>query len=272
MKKQEAIDFIREGLATGRTIKQISADLSARMGAPKDVVEKFVSKTANELVAVDFLTSESIPIEAKPAPVTLPDMETLASLAEQSPPAAPKAKTLAPEQPSPASGEIQAQKPPVESPEESPKPAPLHEDFVPAPKYSQAELEKFILRELGRQRKQSDVVVRLCEATGMHWNQAQRLVARVAARNQKRLNTSQNLIIIPVSLIALIAGAVLLFADVSEALVLQQLLASPEAVDPQKLEALYGSSQQLIWGFLTGGALAVGGLVGLILAIKKQLE
>ncbi len=46
MDKQEAIDFVLDELDKGRSRAEITAALSRKLGAPVDLVSKFVAQTA----------------------------------------------------------------------------------------------------------------------------------------------------------------------------------------------------------------------------------
>lgn len=49
------------------------------------------------------------------------------------------------------------------------------------------ELQNFIVRELGKSRRRSDVVMDVCERTGMDWQEAQKFVYQVAMDNHKKV-------------------------------------------------------------------------------------
>ncbi len=58
MDKQEAIDFVLDELDKGRSPAEITAALSRRLGAPVDLVSKFVRQTGDPLPAVEGCPGE----------------------------------------------------------------------------------------------------------------------------------------------------------------------------------------------------------------------
>ncbi|MCC6957378.1 MAG: hypothetical protein IT316_11340 [Anaerolineales bacterium] len=258
MKQQEAIDFIQAELAKARTIKQISADLSSRLNAPKEVVEEFVKKVANEAVAVDFLTDGVIRTPSTPPVIDQETFNSAIAISENPPSVdlpSPKKPAAQPE-PKPSTA---VQSPAEEGVSSSPPP-----DFIKPLKYDKAAVETFVRQELGRQHE-DDVIMRLCEATGMSWPEAHKIVTQIAARKRKVTARNQNLISIALSLIALLAGTALVITAVSQ----QPLILDPASLGPEEIKNLYSDSRQLLWAFLLGSALGIGGLVGLALSARK---
>jgi len=254
MNKEEAIDFVQDELYHGRSIEQICDALSEKMGAPRELVEKFVKRTAAdyqqelEQVIISSKTPEEEALEGFTLPK--PDSnEIVATFLTGTPEAAASA-------PSPEPFEnVQASLAPAVSPAEN----------------DQAELEELILRQLGRQKKRSDVVMSVIQATGMDWSQAEKLVARVTARNQKKLIKKQNLVVIPLSVIALIIGLILIVAGISEAVSSGILQTNFSEMNVNEVDYLYGLIRQLAWAFIVGLILTIGGLAGLIIALRKQM-
>jgi hypothetical protein len=125
-----------------------------------------------------------------------------------------------------------------------------------------------VVKELGKNRKQSDVVMQVCEQTGLNWDQAQRLVARIATKNRKKLTSKQNRIFIPLAAIALLVGLALIAASISEVLD-AAAHASDVVQDANEVEFIV---REVFWGFVTGGALLLGGIAGLIRALQTQFD
>lgn len=273
MKQQEAIAFIQAELAKACTIKQISADLSSKLNAPQEVVEKFVKKIAHEAVAVDFLTDDVIHPPSAPPVI---DQKTLASAlaigghsstadlqSSMNPASQPGINPLATVQPA-IYDQGQAGQPSDLAGQPS--------DFINPPRYDQAAIEMFVRQELRKQQPQNDVILHLCEATGMSWPQAQQIVARIAAQKQKKTTKNQNLVFIALSLIALLAGIALIVAAFNAAASQKLPILNLASMSPQEIQNLYDTSRQLLWSFLLGSALGVGGLVGLVLTVKKKID
>lgn len=131
-----------------------------------------------------------------------------------------------------------------------------------------ARLEKAILSALSKQRRQSDVVMMVCERTGMSWDQAQRLVAEVSMKNRGKINKREGTIQILFSLLAVLAGLALIFAVLSEAYTFYRLYAQPEAVSP----VIPVLDRYTIWGGMVGLLLFFGGIIGMVLGIRKRQE
>lgn len=264
MKQQEAVDFIRAEMTKARTVKQISADLSVKLNAPQDVVEKFVKKIVDETVATDFLTSAAIHAPVSPPVVDPATFEALLTAGQ----AHPEAKVQSSSKPDLPSD---AHKPPASRAEAAEPPAAGQPpEFIKSPKYDDPAIESFVLQELGKQQNRDDVVLRLCELTGMSWSEAQNAVARVQARGRKRTTANQKMIVASLSLIALVAGVILSAAALSQAASLLTVVGDLAASTPEQLQHLYGNSHQLFWAFILGIALGIGGLVSLIIAIRKK--
>lgn len=135
------------------------------------------------------------------------------------------------------------------------------------------EVEALVLRELGKTTKVSDVVMLMCERHGLDWKQSQRLVARIQSRNRKKLAGRQNRIIFPLCITAILGGGGLVIAGVAEFLRLRALYLSGS---PAATVALMNSSVDYIRAILplvlTGLALAIGGVFGLVKAIQNQSD
>jgi hypothetical protein len=129
------------------------------------------------------------------------------------------------------------------------------------------ELEKHILNDLAKSRRQEDIIMEICEKTGASWDQAQRLVARIATQNRKKLTTRQNIVLIPLSLGAAGGGLALMLATLKETLIF--------------INSIFGSNtpgtfvdfdRYTIWGFFLGVGLLLGGVVGLYKALQSQFS
>ncbi len=133
----------------------------------------------------------------------------------------------------------------------------------------QARLEKAILAALSKQRRQSDVVMMVCERTGMSWDQAQRLVAEVSMKNRKSLNRRQGMVQILLSLLAVLAGLALIFLVLSELYTFYRLYTQPEAMGTAPYAVL---DRYTITAGVLGVLLFLGGITGMVLGIRKRLD
>lgn len=79
---------------------------------------------------------------------------------------------------------------------------------------NQEELTDFVVRELGKQRRHSDVVMDVCERTGMDWKTAQKFVYQVAFDNRKRVAARQSPLAIIFGIAFVVGGLALALISV----------------------------------------------------------
>jgi hypothetical protein len=118
------------------------------------------------------------------------------------------------------------------------------------------ELSAFIIRELKKHRRRTDIVRKVCERSGLCWRDAERITLLIEAhhrRNQSRPRTPW-LLFLSIGILFLGIGLV--------AVNLQVLLEFLHQEMPAQIASLQGGSYHLI-GFLTGAGLTVGGMIGL---------
>jgi hypothetical protein len=255
MDKQAAIQFIVNELERNRTQDEITAALSQQLNAPPDVVSKFVARVS--------AGNQATETPAQPPSTPPPDLETLPQPDPEGQIGYPAVET-APEQ---------LMAPPATQVEGSP-PAPQEYTFPNerAPVYDQEAMEAMILKALRCNQRQSDIVMDVCENTWMSWNQAQRLVARIATKHHKHLVSRQNMIIIPLSALALLAGLALLGASINEGLQMAQALAESPSDLPASTSTMEFFIREGLWGLVIGMSLLLGGIYGLIRALQTQFS
>lgn len=252
MDKQEAIVFIRRELDNNRSQEEIVTLLCQELGAPPDLVRKFVAQVVAQApnpAAAPQRQPVRPPDEAAQAP-------SRASASDQ-----PVEVDAPASWPSPVRSDAAVQSDPERSALQS-------SWSIPEPEFDREEMEKLVLKSLSKNKRQSDVVAIVCERTGMNWGDAQRLVARVASKNRKHLAFRQNMVIIPLALIAILAGLALLYAGVSEAYV----MGSAAIADPSSLAYESHDVESTVWAIPTGLMMLVGGGFGLYKALKVQFE
>ena len=305
MDKQEAIDYVLDELDKGRSPAEITAALSRKLGAPVELVSKFVRQTTvryqqSKAGLGQSLTAGQKPVAANQEPLTYspkPSAYSLQPTAFSQPKGAnslqPTAYDLQIAANRPAAVGMEAREaipepnaayaPPLLAMETRPaaetrpvaeiQPAAETPALVEREGMGSAELEKFILDKLGTNTRDSDVVLGVIERTGMEYRQAQRLVSRVGARNLKKVTTRQNCLIVSLALVFLAVGLVLLGASVIVAYQIRFLLPSPNNLSYEQIQAAYEKGRNLVpWAFITGLVLSVGGGMGLFSAIRKQME
>lgn len=74
------------------------------------------------------------------------------------------------------------------------------------------EISAYIIKELAKSRKPNDVVLGLCEKTGMQWAEAAQLVKQVRASSGQEIAARQSPILILFSALLLLFGIGLVFA------------------------------------------------------------
>ena len=248
MEKQDAIQFILQEQANGHDQAEITTLLSQRLGAPEDKVAPFVVQT----LASQLARPAARPASQEP---TIPPPSAQAAPAPQivRPPVTP------------AAGQPATQMGPFDSPA-----YPLPNSQANAP--IDPELEKSVLQALMRNTKTSDIVMMVCEQTGMDWSQAQRLVARVASQNRKKVASRQNLMPLILSALALLAGLALLAAGANEFYTEWLILSGNPNAANLPPEAYDIAPRSAFWSLLTGLGLLVGGVVGTVIALRHQFS
>ena len=272
MNKQQATDYIIEQLQSGVGEQEIIHALSQQLKASPQIVSKFVAQVVEDQKLLQPVSAPPVsgpPVSGPPAPVESaqvvlppwlqPEVSgghaaassssfSFAPAGVRSAPAAPRvapavrAATAA----APEKAQFAAQ--------------------VELSPQDQAELEDLVLKALLKKRKQSDIIMAVCERSGIDWDHAQRLVAQVSSRNRKKLVSGQNMIIIPICIIAILAGLALVGAGAVESFTLYKAFADPLTVTTTS------DPREIIWGFIAGSVLVLGGGFGLIRALQEQFD
>jgi hypothetical protein len=118
------------------------------------------------------------------------------------------------------------------------------------------ELTAFIIKELGKQRSRQDIIQKVCERGGLHWKDAERLIALVEAKHKRTIATRQTPLLLFLSIGTLLIGIGLLAFN------MQILLAFFQKDVLGQILSLQSSYYQII-GLITGLGMTVGGMVGL---------
>lgn len=256
MDKQDAIDFIVQEYENGLSPTDIASALSKKLNAPFEIVQRFVHKTLEQRLALVNTLAQSPLQTTEPSPAP-PEIEPTQQPVEEESLTEARSAPLAP---------------PIGLQQNPPEAAISHADALAA--YAEdPQLQKLVLKELGKDAKQSDVVMMVCEQTGLDWRDAQRLVARIAAQHRHKLMAKQNMIIIPLSLMALLAGILLTIAGAEELFAFgNALLGLQTSQNPTGLPPTQEFMRSAPWAVLTGLGLILGGVAGLANVIKRQLE
>jgi hypothetical protein len=133
-------------------------------------------------------------------------------------------------------------------------------------------LEKYVVSELTKNRKRSDIVMTICERTGAHWSDAQRFVGQITAEQHTTINARKNRLIIPMCIGAIILGFVF---TIGTAYPMLYLITGRweefySMVSSMANMGDYIKAVPYIFG--TGIVLIAGGIIGLVTAIQSQME
>lgn len=275
MEKHEAIELIMNRWEEGSSQEEIVALLSEELNAPQDYVERFVSRLIANLPPRANPVQASTMEQSSSSPAQLTGHETRKlssdpnewqSVNEQ-PPSPPLA--------SPKKDDEQVKRISLQTSSESSETA---QSNVNSGNTGQAQisqdaiLEDLILKALTKNRRQDDIVMKVCERTGMTWDQAQRLVAQVAANNRKKLTSDQNKIFIPISIIVILGGFTLVLASASEMLALVRSFLAFQSGATTILPEVDITVRGAPIAFITGLGLALGGFVGLVRSVQSQFD
>jgi hypothetical protein len=70
------------------------------------------------------------------------------------------------------------------------------------------EITAYIVTELGKHRNPNDIIIAVCERSGMKWSDAQQFMQRVQSEHRSEITGRQNLLLIVLGVITVIAGLV----------------------------------------------------------------
>jgi hypothetical protein len=276
MDKQEAIHIITRGLENNISQEEIASVLSHRLGAPPELTKKFVAQVAADWKSADTSTA------AASAGIESPNSVAPVDQAQPSPNPAERQDfaSLHPDipqtfQPDPQPAQAAYDRSPVIPAEPAPSVSEYSiPDISSRPKSQPVdpELEAEILKLLSKNKKRTDIAMMACEQTGMNWDQAQRLVARIESQNRKKLTSRHNRFLIPFTIIVLLAGVALLIAGASELLPIAREMADPQNDLVTDVMYTQGLIQEAFWALVMGLGLLLGGGVGLFKALQSQMD
>jgi hypothetical protein len=261
MEKQQAVDFITQGLENNLSQAEITAALSQKLKAPPEVVSKFVAQVAatyhpTPASQSDFSASfapEPVQSAATWTEADYPD-SYLDDLDEF-----PAPPPVSYNSPGPSSTLNPALAMPIAA--EGLKSTPPAIPGIPEPPKADAELEALILKALAKGRKESDIVEAVCERTGMSWHEAQRTVARVQSANRKTLASKQAMFLLPLSVMLILVGLGLLGASANEYYSLSTIVLGGET-DPSLAIAGTQDAIRILPYAIIGLGLILGGGIG----------
>ena len=118
------------------------------------------------------------------------------------------------------------------------------------------EITALIIDELGKHHSRNEIILAVCEKSGLNWMQAEQLIEQVEEQRKRTIATRQSPLLILISVVTIIAGmgllgyGILFFADFFQRDILERAL-------------LLRTGYFRIASLLTGLAMLGGGLYGL---------
>ena len=275
MDKQATIDFILRELDQNRSQEEITSQLCQQLGAPADLVSKFVSQVASEQTPA-HTTAQPPPASSQPYEQAFSHQEISSIETPFSNPPPPKreppVEVYSHEEVTSIESSIREPGPVVQAePQIQDKDDPASYVEKPLPDLSEEQLEQLILKALSKNRRRSDIVAAVCERMNMNWDEGERLVARVDAENRSHVVSRQNVIFVPIAIIAILAGLALIYASVSEIFAVGMEVIEPGADIGSALPDIERSFFDFAWA-ITGVTLFLVGVVGLFLALRAQFD
>jgi len=71
---------------------------------------------------------------------------------------------------------------------------------------NQQEATDFVIRELGKLRPRNDIIQKLCELSGMNWNQAEKFIRHVETQNKSSIAIKQSPLVTIMGIGMVLAG------------------------------------------------------------------
>ena len=133
-------------------------------------------------------------------------------------------------------------------------------------------LVKYVVGEFARNRKRNDIVITICERTGVHWSEAQRFVGQVYAQQHATINARKNRLIIPMCIGAVVLGFVFTIGTVYPMVYFFTRRWGEFISITQSMGSISDLINAAPYIFLTGIAMIGGGIIGLIMAMRSQME
>jgi hypothetical protein len=261
--EKDAQDFVMTQLNYGRLHSDIADELADRVGIPLNraqgfvagiaaqVVSKSPQKITNTTEAADFVIAEYS--EGRPR------LEIAAELATRT----GESQNLTEKFVALTIAKYEKTKAQVEPPASFKKPKGNLDN--PA-------LAKYVVSELAKNRKRSDIVMTICERTGAHWSDVQRFVGQISAEQHTTINARKNRLIIPMCIGAIVLGFVFTIGTAYPMLYLitgrwQEFYSMVRSMGNM---SDYINAAPYIFG--TGIILIAGGIIGLVTAMQSQME
>jgi hypothetical protein len=259
MDEKQATNFILNRLNLGHEKNKIADDLSKLLGAPPEIVMRFVNKIAASHTPPpgSFLKTPQFKSEA-PFSTDVFITESPSDLDED---------TYQEPDDDFQNPDSQTEKEQVilQPSKEMPHPPVQHQESLPTSTVDLVELKTFVIKSLKKHKRHNDIVEEVCQRAKLNWNEAQRFVARTQTEHHGQLTKSRRSFMIPFSVIFILGGIFLLLWSGLTLYDYYQGYSSPE-YSTLSLDFL----PLVLGGFLTSFGIIAGGIFGLFRSLSNQ--
>ena len=119
----------------------------------------------------------------------------------------------------------------------------------------------FVVQALGKHEDRNEIIVALCQQTGMNWAQAEQFVKQVEVDHKSTITSRQTPLFIVMGITFIVIGCGLLIANV-------QFFTTILQSDPSEIALAVRGAYFRIGSVVTGFAMVIGGMMGLWRAVS----
>lgn len=123
----------------------------------------------------------------------------------------------------------------------------------------------FVVQALGKHQDKNEVIMALCQQTGMNWKQAEQFIKQVEVDHKSTITSRQTPLFIVMGITFIVIGCGLLIANIQFFITILQS-------DPSEIALAVRSAYFRIGSVVTGFGMVIGGIVGLWRAISDLNE
>ena len=127
------------------------------------------------------------------------------------------------------------------------------------------EITPYVIKALGRNRSQNDIVQYLCENANITWPEAEKLVRQIQVRHGSEISSRQSPLIIAIGIMSLLTGVLL----IAYGLYSFFMIANKDAVG---MASNSRSAFYAIGAIISGFGLITGSIIGMWKNIKSLFE
>jgi len=127
------------------------------------------------------------------------------------------------------------------------------------------EAVNFVVQELGKHQSRNEVIVALCQKSGMNWVQAEQFVKQVEVDHKTTIGSRQRPLFIVMGITFIVVGCGLLIYNIQYVISLFQR-------DAVGLTLAATSATYRIGSMVTGLGMLIGGIIGLFRVMSDSRE